>query len=64
MNVKTFIKLKTDFFYLIENLIFFLEFKVKYLNNTALIIAACNGHTEIVHELLLQDGIDINIKDI
>lgn len=23
-----------------------------------------SGHIEIVHELLLQDGIDINIKDI
>ena len=43
---------------------FLMEFIIKYFNNTALIYAALNGHTEIVRLLLENEEIDINFKNI
>ena len=41
-----------------------MEFYIEHLNWTALICASRYGHTEIVHELLSQEGIDFNIQNI
>lgn len=41
-----------------------MEFNKKKINRTALICAATGGHINIVQELLKQQYIDTNIKDI
>lgn len=40
------------------------EISNKYLNYSALILAALKDHTEIVEELISKENLDINIQSI
>ena len=56
-------KFKSNFFDYIANLNYLWNL-TRTFNDTALILAAKEGHKEIVELLLRQEGIDINIQDI
>ena len=56
-------RFKSNFFHDISNFEY-LWHLTRTFNYTALIWAACRGHTEIVEHLLSQRGIDINIQNI